>query len=289
MSKSIDPVSLVPSLLAHAGRPTPPTLFHYTNQESFLSIVQKRHLWLSDAVYLNDATELKYGLEKLKAHWDGWSGEQKFKVPRREGLHGIFDLAPEVATKGNVFLASLSERGDDLSQWRAYCRENGGLSVGMDAAQLRAISATLGCIIFPVLYDPAQQDALCKTVVTEVQQLIAAKGTPLPLIEAFSNILLAASVMKSPAFESEREWRIVGFRVAMANKDDVRFRPGRSTLIPYIPIEFPKDDKSPLFTHVYCGPTPHPALAVEAVRGVFRKAQKTIPEIAATSVPFRNW
>ncbi len=43
----------------------PDVLFHYTNAAGLIGIVQEEVLWASDAEFLNDAQETRYGREDL--------------------------------------------------------------------------------------------------------------------------------------------------------------------------------------------------------------------------------
>src|SRR5579871_5558502 len=58
--------SLSQRLAAH--RPTvPETLWHYTSSAALLGIVGNNCLWLSDYRFLNDTSEIKYGIDLFKA------------------------------------------------------------------------------------------------------------------------------------------------------------------------------------------------------------------------------
>lgn len=62
----------------------------------------------------------------------------------------------------------------------------------------------------------------------------------------------------------------------------LRFRPGKSTLIPYIEMDLNRDEayKSPssyMIKRVVIGPTPNSELAVEALKNVVLPAQTRLP------------
>ena len=44
------------------SRPLPPALSHYTTLQGFMGIVEKKEIWASNVIFLNDQQELLYGL-----------------------------------------------------------------------------------------------------------------------------------------------------------------------------------------------------------------------------------
>jgi len=44
----------------------PGTLYHYTNKEAFLGIVQNKKLWASHIAFQNDRSEHKYAFELFR-------------------------------------------------------------------------------------------------------------------------------------------------------------------------------------------------------------------------------
>jgi len=106
----------------------PSTLYHYTSLEALVSIVQTKRLRASNIRFLNDTTEsmrLKRDAIEILEGWIARSPDKKdFKVT----LENI-----EKTPQQSLFLASLSENGDLLSQWRAYCPQNLGVSIGFSS------------------------------------------------------------------------------------------------------------------------------------------------------------
>jgi DUF2971 family protein len=119
-----------------------------------------------------------------------------------------------------------------------------------------------------------------------------------------------ASRTKHHSFESEREYRLI---VTNPNFLDVfGFRPSRSTLIPYISLSLENPKRSlerkiteghliyferrirdtpltPFFIDsVTIGPTPHPDLSADAVRGMFWQLGAEV-FVDKSIVPFRDW
>lgn len=46
----------------------PERLFHYTSAEGFNKIIEDGTLWATNLLYMNDPTEVTYGIKKFKKH-----------------------------------------------------------------------------------------------------------------------------------------------------------------------------------------------------------------------------
>ena len=95
-----------------------------------------------------------------------------------------------------------------------------------------------------------------------------------------------APYLKDPCFKDEREWRMVGH--APSNDPRIALRSGRSTLVPYLPVQLhSKTENSPVW-EVRVGPTPHPELAMDAMGQLFNQI-KVKNGITRTMLPYRDW
>src|SRR5438270_3461004 len=111
--------------------PPPPVLYHYTSMEGLLSIVKSGRMRASHIRYLNDLSEAEWlwgiavrELEKMQSALETETDSDATK---------ILELIDK-RRSGNEFVASFSENGDDLSQWRAYCPSGAGFGIGFDSA-----------------------------------------------------------------------------------------------------------------------------------------------------------
>jgi hypothetical protein len=109
----------------------PQTLYHYTSLEALVSIVQTKRFRASNIRFLNDTTEslrLKQDVIAILRRWISHS-------PDREDFRATLKNV-ETTPQQSLFIASLSERGDLLSQWRAYCPTGLGVSIGFSSDSL---------------------------------------------------------------------------------------------------------------------------------------------------------
>lgn len=300
--------SLLGSLLGLEGSTPPPILHHYTSMQSLLSIVETGRIRATHIQYLNDWSEAQvmwtFVLKRLQ--------ERKASAKSSEEstyLSEIIDLAG-ARRPPNQFVASFSEDGDDLAQWRSYCPGESGFSIGFSSAALYSqwVSDPSGDKLsfigaqFPkkIFYlnenDTSEIDLAIDGAFQLGGALHGSAGFHGPLSR--QQVVLAwlaniAPSYKNSAFRAEREWRMV---VSKPHKPmpGQRFRAGKSTLIPYIEVELNRDLKMKIsddymIRKVVVGPTPNPDLAQEALRSLF--LSKGHPEvlIEKSAIPFRHW
>jgi Protein of unknown function (DUF2971) len=109
----------------------PNTLYHYTSLEALVSIVQSKRLRASAIRFLNDTSEAM----RLKEDVVGILRKRASSSEDQEILKTLID-ALDPGPKQSLFVASLSEKSDLLSQWRAYCPSGRGVSIGFSSDSL---------------------------------------------------------------------------------------------------------------------------------------------------------
>ncbi len=243
------PTPFVDSLLSE--RPTTP-LYHYTTTAGLIGIVKSKSLWASGIQHLNDTAEYGYAAsvamnllrQKLENELD----------PRND-LYRLL-LKNESRYKDDaVFVGSLSEAKDILSQWRAYCPNGGGFSIGFAPELLERQAEKQGFNLLKCEYEPTRQSALCEELIrnacTAAEKAQAAlrdrppdflRGEKLSqriaqvygIYEGFVIPLKSvAPAIKNPSFKEECEWRIVRGPSDEPNPNAL-FRPGKYAVIPYV-------------------------------------------------------
>jgi hypothetical protein len=210
---------------------SPRKLYHYTSLETLFNILENDSLWFFSSRFSNDLTEEKIiGKDKLKA----------------------------IDYRGDNFSFSLSaDKGDTLSQWRAYCN-CGGASIGFhfDGEYTEGVSNfsvlyanyesskkinNVTSVAVPVIYLNSKLEHLSETSrflrdrQQEVFQLLEQenKNNDNSLKESYF-----VPLFKYPQFCQEKEFRII-----LSNSDDelsecIRFKILRNgTKIPFIVVK----------------------------------------------------
>lgn len=89
--------------------------YHYTDAQTALKILENKELWMTHTSYLNDSEEGK----ELRTYLN--------KKPVRPEINKVLDY---IDKNFEVYVCSLSENGDLLSQWRGYCPDGEGYAIG---------------------------------------------------------------------------------------------------------------------------------------------------------------
>ena len=240
-------------------------LYHYTNSQAFLSIINNKSLWATNIHFLNDTSEFKHTLELTKDIIDiKTNSNNKKKVEfLLSGLEGIKNMS--------FYCISFSEEDDLLSQWRSYGQGNNGLSLGFSKKEKEKIGDSIDAPLIKCIYKDQEQvkkiqeivkgflddDKEWKTV-SEVDKMY--KRNP-----KFDQYIYSLAVsFKHYSFREEAEWRLViphdGNRV-------VKHRAGQSYIIPY--VEFPLEDIPSALKQIIIGPTPNTAISKKALKHFF--------------------
>ena len=266
-------------------RRAPDLLWHYTDAGGLLSIVAHERLWATQTSFLNDSTEMAYGLQLVTSALGSYDpGHLKEATARH--LERLFD--PRRATFARffdknleVYVTCFCAEGDLLSQWRAYAGRDdaGGYALGMGTdpplqGWPQGSFEGHDVALRRVLYDPVEQEEACHELIDTLVPILDSDPKDPELQKSFARNLVSgvvefASWCKDPAFEEEQEWRIVYVRNNDRSKLPVRHRMSRGLLVPYVELELPCPVE-PLMGHlplqaIRMGPGPEPVLKLRGV------------------------
>lgn len=203
--------------------PRPPILYHYTSAEGLLGIVSNNVLRASDALYMNDASELEYAKALIQ------------EVVEAKLIAGCTDRGHEFLTRCardnfsilamlQPYLACFCQNGDLLSQWRAYAGRGGGYAIGFDAGPLGrpslSLTGTTDATLLSVEYARPTQRSLIEERVDSICRALDECSDENPTVDMIPvacmlfRETLADLVwsFKHAAFQEEREWRLVCLR-----------------------------------------------------------------------------
>ena len=102
------------------------TLYHYTGIGSLMGIVDSKVLWGSHIYYLNDAAEIVFASRLLRELVN-----ERFlsaTSDKKDFLRQFYSwLESFTSTPYHLFIFSLTEEGNLLSQWRSYTPHGKGV------------------------------------------------------------------------------------------------------------------------------------------------------------------
>lgn len=254
-----------------------PPLFHYTNQAGLLGILESNCLWATAVDFLNDESEYSYGLALLEnALVERCNQVENDKRMEMHLLRGQLRRFPAVC------VASFTEEGDLLSQWRAYGGGSGGFALGFRREHLRGLAEGQGFYLEKCIYPQKDQAKAVDELMDEWHERIRQGKSTIGCAKSASKLAVR---LKHESFEEEREWRLIG----MPKPPSLDFRQGKSMLIPY--FKFDLGDANAYLQEVVIGPNPHRDLAGRAVSLFMRKLKLFNPEMRVRNSrsPYRNW
>jgi len=274
--------------------PAPPLLYHYSNQSGLLGIVRSKEIWASHTQFLNDQEEYRHAVSIARRLIQQmhvippWNGHADILNQMEEALEGIESI--------NVCVCSFSERGDVLSQWRAYSGGTSGFSIGFEGQLLRDVADAIEFWLVPCQYKRHEQEELVQRLLEDVINEIIewrTKERPPTTINRGGNLVAYlnryAPIIKHHSFEEEREWRLIS-QPLMCDMERFDYRPGTSMLVPHYKIPLWTSTQPFKIRRLFIGPTPHPIQSKSSAEGMLIKHGLEHENIVVNSEsPFRNW
>lgn len=297
---------IIPPLFSHdilnsvLSEKPPAILYHYTTQKGLLGIVQSKKIWATHHQCLNDTQEYLHAKNLVRQEL-----AERCRIATPDALSLLEEMRSILDGPGNedvnLYVASFSQEGDSLSQWRAYCGQTSGFALGFrsDLLVLPERFTITRCI-----YETEKQREVVKALISEVlgRPQITAGGPSNAKLLAVTSLLMElhrfALIFKHDKFKEEREWRVVSpvlmdFAPRFPVPDEetkLEFREGRSMLTPYRSL--PLGDKGSLpLSEVVVGPNPNPTEQSErSVRSLLNSERglEKVP-VYSSKIPYRNW
>lgn len=256
------------------------TLYHYCGNESFISIIRNRSIWLSSLKLSNDTKEGRVVIETI------------MRLAQKDGLDAS---AQDQLARGLSFLENffdglgfcLSSEGDLLSQWRGYADDGRGVAIGFSKEFLERRGKQIdgdkhpGFSLYKVLYEPAEQETAVTPIYEKLKELIgrgafAFYPRGLLILASYTAEEIAAQdkeiekatvemhikllelfpflfQLKGSAFKEERESRLVSVSVNDADGMNCQFRAKNERIIPYRNYPIHPDEEHPI-AEIVLGP-----------------------------------
>lgn len=196
-----------------------------------------------------------------------------------------------------------------MSQWRAY-GTSGGFSLGFQRERLSHLAGQQGFVLYECVYDEDVKAELVNGLMEEaILEFASVDATitdddlssglgiyadlqPSTALSALGDrfFLRAQQVacrIKSNAFQSEREWRIVS--VKQPEPAALNFRSSKSMLIPFVKFKLAPDDEPTPLAGLTVGPSAHASLNLMAVAELCRSKTISGLAITKTKISYRDW
>ncbi len=287
----------------------PELLFHYTTAAGLKGILESGTIWATDAEFLNDALELRFGRDTLReqlldlserlAESSAVGSPEEARAETLASAAGQLEPGSSIhdsQRSHSVYVACLCEDGDLLSQWRGY-GAGGGYAIGFDAGRLREFldarndsqlqEMLSGQLVGECAYahlgrvryggDAEFMQTVLEAVAPERRGHPGSEG----VFQANRLLYPALARLKNHAFHEEREWRVM---IASEGGLQVSFRPTALGLTPYTAVPFPTD----AVRRIVIGPGLHSDVRARGVSRLLGAVEYDAVDVRESSAPFRG-
>lgn len=271
----------------------PDLLYHYTSAEACFSIIDTPmmskdgpRLWASCALGMNDATEIRYGLDLV--HDVASQFVPKEELERSFAKHWKHGGYAQVSFLERTCVACFCEGPDLLSQWRAYGKDATGYCLGFRRELLSSSAAERGFRLVPITYERERQVQKVQRLFEEGSSFIQ-RNRPEPEWRLWRMTVSAAIDLslgfKHACFSEEREWRLIS-----PNPQNLKFRACRWGIIPYVEVALPKR----CLASIWQGPTLDYDLTRRTLEMYLRRtygcndADESVVQICRSEIPLRK-
>lgn len=303
--------------------PIPEVLYHYTDLRGLHGMLSSFKMWLSDAAYMNDPLEGTWVHQRasiLAAEILGSSDLSKQTLIQIESQLSAPDLWDESLRSSEdwghlhnaameeafmpAFIASFTENGDLLSQWRGYGAGGAGVSIGfdlnkLDLSKIDGISHRNAAspLVIKVEYDVGKQDSEVRWIFESAKQVYddhvdvlsgnpdTAKRLPQLFYDVIRDVLYWLRwEFKSPYYAEEREWRLVCNPTGFHHMT----RMSNGNIVPYVEMPLPQTSRLPInelaIPRIVLGPRCPPS-ALRSIRGLLQNL--AYPRVVRSNLSLR--
>ena len=219
----------------------PAEVYHYTDAAGLVGMLSAHEIWLTDFRFLNDRSEFVYAKTIVQNVTDEVCGQDASEICQQFIDRIRHYQSTEDAYAAFVF--SLSDRNDDLSQWRGYARDGLGFNIGFDAKALYRVSSPSDEQPYSfsiVEYGKARQFNTLQTAFDEFRTLLTKEDVTDEDIDTAGRLFEwmarnRGALNKHESFEGEREWRIVAY--CPRDSDSINVRASGLRLVPYMKLK----------------------------------------------------
>ncbi len=262
--------------------------YHYTTIKALRGIVENNNLWVSNAMFLNDKSEIKYAVRFIKK-----TIRQNTSIANK-----VIDIIENfinyiVENSDQIFVLSTSSNKDSQLLWSNYSNMDGyclGFDFSRDWEKLY-IKTKNGhkekldykkCIrVDRVIYDVRKQKEFLKEPLQLINQHFKEnpEGQLTQFLHYFFHVLM---MFKDPKFRHEEEFRIVF--VIPEYKKYVQYYVTSGILIPYIEVNF--EDRIPLES-IKIGPRNDIDVARASIESFLKCKGFADVEVTKSDIPLR--
>jgi Protein of unknown function (DUF2971) len=288
-------------------------LYHYTDAFGLDGILRNGVVFATHSLFMNDRTELAEGRQLVLEVCAELEADTKKMTEEQRALVHDFRISfenPGVndATR-DIFIASFSEKGDDLGQWRAYGGQGSGYAIGTrfrPAQDATLPPEKLVGLLLRCEYGRAEASVAFKADLLSVLAKFERYGVTYHKETGVKELWTRGMVMvlrhlaqhwlsiKNENFRDEAEWRLMAIPATKRRQEQIKTRPlaTRGT-VPYVEVTLDPFKAPPLdVEQIIVGPTQDPVRGVLATRLLLESLGYAPADaeriVIASKIPFRG-
>lgn len=213
---------------------SPSVIYHYTSAVGLHGIIKGGVLRATNFGYLNDSSEIHHG-RKIATNVISQQLAKEQPRTHRQVLTTVQPALNDVGRGREFYLACFCEKGDLLSQWRAYGSAKDRFCIGFATEDL---PGGMPYRFNRVVYRRKDQESRIRQAINEALSVI---GNDMPsqdfldqLADLLAEQLIAELVFfKDWSFRDEREWRAV---YTFRPSDDIQFDTSGGFMRPFVDL-----------------------------------------------------
>jgi len=276
---------------------------HYTDLKGLFGIIESGGFWLSDHRFLNDSEEFKNGKNLASDILEALSNKKRhkeFSLILAEACKFLNSYEEQAS-----YICSFSKDKDSLDQWRSYANDGKGISITFD----NTMRSSSHFFIMPimalskVIYNDKEKSKIILRTIRKFKKeylLDIEHENSIDIKEWGSQMseYLAVEFMnfKHPAFESEKEVRLIVDTHYLNHFKGVKYRVSEDRITPYLTSKdlyndvFKKDNGNFLLPikEIHVGPTANQEMAIRSITEYMRSKGYKEVKILKSSVPYRR-
>ncbi len=279
---------------------TPATLYHYTSSANFLKILSSNELWFTDYRYLNDLSEVRYGVELFKAEISAEAERQQ--RPTSLFLFALLTQLEQALVHTDVFVFCMCEENNLLNQWRVYGLDSVPISIEFDTDNFRKREGWTPYFfkLVPMIYALEAQNEIARAATAlcvewcqkHESQIWRTPSSLFALAREFAAICMDLCLaMKHPQFAVEKEWRLVT-RWGLEHRilSGRFFRSSPAGIVPYLAVR-PTGDHSVFslpIRSITIGPCDQPEIQKRTLHDLLYQQVQAMVDVHISGLPIRR-
>lgn len=276
----------------------PELLYHYTDLNGANGIITSKSLRLTKIKYLNDTSELNYGIGLFRSV----AGNISNRIDNSEKREFLKATAEQLSSfsQTNICIASFCENGDLLSQWRAYGGLGCGVALGFSGEGVRKILTSGLMNLWKCIYEPRFHYKIINDLIEILllsydvieRNRVSTENwekTKKDLIGYFNTTFLrVVPIIKNAHFQEEKEWRIITVPLKYTDKDYYALV-SNDRVSQYYVLNFPTSNGGnyDILDNIVIGPSKEPDLIAEALSVLLSHNDYRVKYIQCSQIPYR--